>query len=192
MIQALLAQAGVCLQQLDAVAYGRGPGSFTGIRIAAGVAQGLAFGLDRPLLPVSTLAALALQATQRIKADYYYCGLDARMGEVYWGCYQTDVNGTKLVRLCGAELVCNPADISAHALPKDASYMGCGDAWQLGELSQNLVKGAIMIQPELLPRAQEMVLIAHAGWLSGAGVAPEQGLPVYLRNTVAWKKLPRQ
>lgn len=190
MVQDLLAQAGVSLQQLDAIAYGQGPGSFTGIRIAAGAAQGLAFGLDCPLLPVSTLAALALQAAQQVQVDYYYCGLDARMGEIYWGCYRVDHGAVKLVTLCDTELVCKPTAVVANKLPAAASYMGCGSAWQF-ELPKELCKGTVTVQSELFPRAQEIALIAQVNWLSGGGKAPEHALPVYLRNAVAWQKLPR-
>ena len=87
MIKSLLLEADVNLSSLDAIAYGRGPGSFTGIRIAAGVAQGLAFGIDCPVIPVSTLAALALRMYQPSETAQpaFACCLDARMGEVYWG-----------------------------------------------------------------------------------------------------------
>jgi tRNA threonylcarbamoyladenosine biosynthesis protein TsaB len=108
MTQEALAEAGVALTQIDAVAFGRGPGSFTGLRICAGVAQGLAFGADVPVLPVSSLAALA----QGIEAPGVLAAFDARMDQLYWGAYVRNARG--LVELSGAEKVLAPRDIPAN------------------------------------------------------------------------------
>jgi len=105
MVQELLAEAGASLKELDAVVFGRGPGSFTGLRIAAGVTQGLAFGADRPVVPVSSLAALA----QGQNADRVLAAFDARMQQVYWGAYVRGPGG--LVELTGEESVLAPSEI---------------------------------------------------------------------------------
>lgn len=88
MIQQLLADAGTTLQAVDAIAFGRGPGAFTGVRIAIGVVQGLAFALERPVLPVSDLAVLAQRAYREHGVSQVAAAIDARMDEVYWGCYR--------------------------------------------------------------------------------------------------------
>ncbi len=90
MIKDLLAEAGVALSAVDGIAFGRGPGAFTGVRIAIGVVQGLAFALERPVLPVSTLAVLAQRALREQGAQQVAAAIDARMDEVYWGCYRAE------------------------------------------------------------------------------------------------------
>ena len=105
MVEEILAQAGISPAQLDAIAFGRGPGSFAGLRIATGVAQGLAFATERPVLPISTLEAMALlmmqQGQSRVAAS-----LDARMNEVYWACYEQREG---LPVALAPERVCPPA-----------------------------------------------------------------------------------
>ena len=88
MIDQVLKQKNVTVNQLTAIAWGRGPGSFTGVRIGSGIMQGLALGSDKPVLPISTLAAMAQQAIEQANAEYVMAAIDARMGEVYWGLYQ--------------------------------------------------------------------------------------------------------
>ena len=111
MIDALLVDAGMSLGALDAVAYGRGPGSFTGVRIAASVAQGVAFAADLPVVAVSTLASLALGAMSATGQHSVMSALDARMNEVYWGLYEREPAG--LPRLQGEECVCAPGHVRA-------------------------------------------------------------------------------
>ncbi|MFZ4702392.1 MAG: tRNA (adenosine(37)-N6)-threonylcarbamoyltransferase complex dimerization subunit type 1 TsaB, partial [Candidatus Methylumidiphilus sp.] len=103
MIQSLLAEADLKLHQLDALAFGRGPGSFTGVRIAAGIVQGLAFGADLPVAPVSTLAAMAQEVFAESDSQYALPCIDARMGEVYWGVYRRGNDG--MAKLSGSEVV---------------------------------------------------------------------------------------
>ncbi len=106
MVEAVLAEAGLTMNQLDAIAVGRGPGAFTGVRIAIGIAQGLAFAGDLPVVPVSTLAALALGAAREMGQTRIATALDARMGEIYWGTWAVSDDG---VALLGEERVCAPA-----------------------------------------------------------------------------------
>ncbi|HED40783.1 MAG TPA: tRNA (adenosine(37)-N6)-threonylcarbamoyltransferase complex dimerization subunit type 1 TsaB, partial [Chromatiales bacterium] len=93
MIDSLLSEAGITLAQMDAIAFGRGPGAFTGVRIGVGVVQGLAFSIERPVVPVSSLAAMAYGAMAKFNATNVLAGIDARMGEVYWGAYQRSSDG---------------------------------------------------------------------------------------------------
>jgi tRNA threonylcarbamoyladenosine biosynthesis protein TsaB len=129
MIQQLLADAGTTLQAVDAIAFGRGPGAFTGVRIAIGVVQGLAFALERPVLPVSNLAVLAQRAYREHGVSQVAAAIDARMDEVYWGCYRETAGEMRLV---GAEAVLPP---EVAALPADASgdWFGAGTGWGYGE-----------------------------------------------------------
>ena len=117
MTQEVLAEAGLVLTQLDAVAFGRGPGSFTGLRICAGVAQGLAFGADVPVVPVSSLAALA----QGVDAPRVLAAFDARMEQLYWGAYVRNAQG--LVEPGGTEKVVAPRDVP---VPADSGWKGTG------------------------------------------------------------------
>ncbi|WP_018916297.1 tRNA (adenosine(37)-N6)-threonylcarbamoyltransferase complex dimerization subunit type 1 TsaB [Vreelandella zhanjiangensis] len=184
MVDELLAEAQITPAALDAIAFGQGPGSFTGLRIATGTAQGLAFGLDRPLLGVSTLKALALQAHRRFHLRYVVTALDARMGEIYaatWHC----LNDT--VGLQRAEAVLPP---EAFYLPEDETdWVGVGSGFTLWEqfaatvqvrMSQHLV--------DLEPRAEEMAWLGAEDLAAGLGQPAHLAQPVYLRNNVAWKK----
>lgn len=190
MVKDLLAQAELPMSQLDAIAYGRGPGSFTGIRIAAGVAQGLAFGIDCPVIPVSTLAALALRAQQQLPAPAnlaYACSLDARMGEVYWGEYEIDETHPELAIALVAERVCDPALVKVVS----QRYAACGSGIMVANMPAAIAGQAQQLMPELGPRAEEMARLAAADFALGRMCAPEDALPVYLRDEVTWQKLPR-
>jgi len=122
MVDELLDEAGFPLTQVDAIAFGRGPGSFTGLRIAAGVAQGLAFGAGLPVVPVSSLAALA----QGVDAPNVAAGFDARMNQVYWGAFRRGASG--LVEAVGEETVIDPAAVS---LPPGRGWVGAGSGWDV-------------------------------------------------------------
>lgn len=184
MVDELLADAGIAPQALNAIAFGRGPGSFTGLRIAAGAAQGLAFGLDCPLLGVSTLEALALQAHRRYHFRYVVTALDARMGEVYaatWHCLNDAVS------LQNDEVVIAPG---AFRLPADETdWVGVGSGFSLWDEFEVGVQ-ACMSQhlTDLEPRAEEMAWLAARDLDAGLGQAAHEAQPVYLRNNVAWKK----
>lgn len=135
MMDGLLAEASLRPQDLDAMAFGRGPGSFTGLRIAAAVIQGAAFGADLPVVPVSTLAALAQGCHRRTGAERVLCALDARMEEVYWGAFEADTQG--LMRLVGEERVCAPEAASVgddrvgakHAVQMQTNWYASGPGW---------------------------------------------------------------
>lgn len=192
MVDELLAEAGLALSALDAIAFGRGPGAFTGVRLAVSVAQGLGFSTGRPLIPISDLRAVAAQASA---ARVLVCQ-DARMQEVYWGCFE-GAAGVPAIggepHLVGSEQVSPP---EAVVLPPEwlVGYAGGGGSHCLcaagsgleayPALRDRLVPRVSELLPGLRPRAQEIARLAAADGL-GCAVAPEEALPVYLRDRVA-------
>lgn len=184
MLDSLLAEAGVTLGQLDALAFGRGPGSFTGVRIAAGVVQGIAFGADLPVVPISSLAAMAQWLAETEQAQRMLCAFDARMGQLYWGTYERQADG--LVRLVGEESVCNP-----DALPPVTAgpWVGAGSGWAgYGEpLARQLPEALVAQFPQAMPHAAGVARLALEEFTQGGAVPAEQAQPVYLRDQVAEK-----
>jgi len=176
MVDALLSEAGIALRGLDAIAFGRGPGGFTGVRLAASIAQGLAFGAELPVIPVSDLSAVAQRAfdLNAGAARVLVCN-DARMQEVYWACFERSANG--LACLMGSEHVAPPATVH---LPPDwvSSPVGAGLGFRIYPQLRELVSKAL---DDLLPRALE---IAHLA-VEGSRLPPDQAIPVYLRDDVA-------
>ena len=184
MIEELLAEAGLKPAELDAIAFGRGPGSFTGVRIAAGVTQGIALGLDLPVIPVSTLAALALDAMLDQQIDRAFACIDARMSEVYWGVYRLDASGEP--QLEGREMVCPATDVMVQEGQPGA---GIGSGWGTyrDPLSQRVGTALHSILPDRFPRAGRVARLAAFRFARGETVPAEQALPVYLRDQVARK-----
>ena len=189
MIQRVLAEGGVSLHDMDGIAFARGPGAFTGLRIAAGVTQGLALGANLPVMPVSSLAALAHGAWRLHGADKVLTALDARMHEVYWGAWRVFARGD--VRPEGAaEAVLAPADAP---VPESNDWFAAGSGWSAYADPLLPRFGAILraVDHEILPRAHDVAFIAahqvmQQGWLPAA-----QALPVYLRDNVADKPKPK-
>lgn len=179
MIEDLLARAGLSRHALDVIAFGRGPGAFTGLRIAAGVAQGLALGLDLPVVPVSTLAALA----QASGADRTLAALDARLGEVYFGYYTRGADG-----LVVADTADGLAPPDAIALPADPAWRGAGvgPGWgAYGEvLGARLGHCIDAVDADVQPRAGGLARLAAAAYARGEAVSAERALPAYLRDRV--------
>ncbi len=187
MIDSLLAEAGLTPQDLNALAFGRGPGSFTGIRIATGVSQGIAFALDLPVVPVSNLAALAQDFFDNHPEDIAYVAADARMDEIYWGVYQRSSQGL-------AELLGNEAVIPAGQIEfPDLSGVGIGTGWQpySGILLSRLTHRVSRFEDNNLPHARAIAKLGLAGFKQGLAVPAEQALPVYLRDKVAKKESER-
>jgi tRNA threonylcarbamoyladenosine biosynthesis protein TsaB len=184
MVQTVLGEGAVTLQALDCIAFGRGPGGFTGVRLAASVTQGLAFGAGLPVVPVSDLLAVAQQGLDLAPAaaSVLVCN-DARMQEVYWTCATRGPAG--LARPAGPEQVSSP-DTVQLPLELVGPVLGAGRGFALWP-SLPLRLGAQLhtVQSELLPRAREILALAVPEWLAGHGVAPEKALPVYLRDDVA-------
>jgi len=181
MVDELMAEADIPIEQVDAIAFGRGPGAFTGLRIAVGVTQGIAFGAGLPVVPVSTLAALA----QGSGSDRALAAIDARMDEVYWGAYQRNTAG--LMVLCGDEAVIPPGQIP---LPEGDGWFGVGTGWgSYGPtLAERCGKKLKDWDGDSLPHAVDVARLGIAGFNAGAAISAEQAMPVYLRDQVAWKK----
>ncbi|MBQ0790133.1 MAG: tRNA (adenosine(37)-N6)-threonylcarbamoyltransferase complex dimerization subunit type 1 TsaB [Cycloclasticus sp.] len=184
MVDELMAEAGLALSQLDALAFGRGPGSFTGVRMATGVIQGLAFAADLPVAPVSTIAALAQQAVIQHPQQTIYAALDARMGEVYW-CQYVVQDGILLA--CSEEAVLPP---EAVRVEQGHDAIGIGHGWRTytKALTEAVSAEKLTLWVDSLPRANEVAQLAVNLVLKGETVAAENALPVYLRDNVAKKK----
>jgi len=177
--EALLAEAGISRRQLDGIAFSRGPGAFTGVRLAIALAQGIALALDRPLVPVSTLQVLALQAPAQ--AQQVLAAIDARMGEIYVGHFQRQ--GGVLVAE-GRERVCAAADVQLPA-GMQVHGVGTGFAAQEGALVRQLGTGLQAYDASALPRAADVLALAVPALARGEGVAAEHVEPAYLRDNVA-------
>ncbi len=173
----LLAEAGVAKSQLDAIAVGRGPGAFTGVRLAIALAQGIALALDRPLLPVSTLAALAMRA----QGGRIVSAIDARMGEIYLAAFARDGEG--LVAL-GEEVVVEP---EAAIVPSGDCWHGVGTGFAAGDNAlQARMQGRLAaVDAAALPHAADVARLGALMFARGEAIAPERIEPAYLRNNVA-------
>ncbi len=184
MLDELLDEADLKPVQLDAIAFGRGPGSFTGVRIATSVAQGIAFAAELPVLPVSTLAALACAALQATTEKRILAAIDARMGEIYWAAYARDA--TALPQLLGEELVAAALSVQVAL---DVPWYGVGSGWAAYEEELRAQFGAALsgLDNQALPHAAQIAQLAARDFAAGLAVSAEQALPVYLRNQVAHK-----
>lgn len=174
---ALLAEAGLRRADLDAIAVGRGPGAFTGVRLGISIAQGIGLALDLPVAPVSTLATLALRGAQ----GHVLAALDARMGEVYFGAFRRKGDDLKVLiaeRVAAPEAVELPGAAPWHAV-------GTGFAAADGMLAARLRPCLMTLNAQALPHAADLAQLAQAVVARGEALAPERVEPVYLRNCVA-------
>jgi tRNA threonylcarbamoyladenosine biosynthesis protein TsaB len=182
LVDETLAAAGLELGALDGIAFGRGPGSFTGLRIAAAIAQGLALASGVPLLPVSSLQCLAQTAWRTERVAHALVCVDARMGEIYWAEF---ANGRGIARVIGDERLGSPADI---VLPATAwTAVGDGFASHGGALADRAA-AAQRLLPELKPAAEDLFPQAAEDLAAGRAVTPGAALPVYLREHTAWRR----
>lgn len=182
MADELLAEAGIGRHALDAIAVGRGPGAFTGVRLAVSLAQGMALALDLPVIPVSSLAALVLEAPDDGDDAAILAVIDARMGEIYAGCFRRDGDGG-LVAL-DEERVCT-AD--ALVLPTASAWQAVGSGWATYEA---VLRERLGVEPRYAdgaryPQAAHVAELAAREFKAGRALPPEQALPVYLRDKVA-------
>jgi tRNA threonylcarbamoyladenosine biosynthesis protein TsaB len=184
MVEELLGESGLALAALDALAFGRGPGSFTGLRVAAGVIQGLAYGADLPVVPVSSLRALAQGCLREDGHERVLAAFDARIGEVYWGAYEDD-GGTMATRT--EDLVAAPA---AVPLPDEGPWFGVGEGWRAyaDALAERVGGKCTGSDPDRLPRALDVAVLAADAYARGESVSAAHAVPVYVRNTVARKR----
>ncbi|HST28767.1 MAG TPA: tRNA (adenosine(37)-N6)-threonylcarbamoyltransferase complex dimerization subunit type 1 TsaB [Rudaea sp.] len=180
MIESLLAEAGLARSQIDGIAVGRGPGAFTGVRLAIAVAQGLALALDIPVVPVSSLAALAQDAPDA--GATILAVIDARMGEVYAGAFRRGADG--LVEAIGEETV---GQANALTLPQSIQWCIVGSGWDAyrDALAARLPALPVFADGTRFPQARAVARLAAPRFAAGLGVPPEQALPVYLRDKVA-------
>jgi len=179
MIDELLAEAGVSLRALDAIAFGRGPGAFTGVRLAASVAQGLAFGADLGVVPVSDLAAVAQRAAGiHPEAERLLTVNDARMQEVYWA----EFSRGPCVEASGPEQVSAASEV---VLPQAGRWVAAGRGLKAAPaLAERCRQAGAMVLDDLLPRASEILALARPRIAAGQLLPPELALPVYVRDRV--------
>jgi tRNA threonylcarbamoyladenosine biosynthesis protein TsaB len=178
MIDEMLRNTGLSLNQLDALAFGCGPGSFTGVRIATSVMQGLAYASQVPLISVSSLAAVAQAAFTDLGWKKLLVAMDARISEVYAGQYEINTKG--LAELVGEEQVCLPGLMQ---IPASQDWYGVGNGWEAYSLPYEPLSKDVT----RLPMASAIALLAKEKFQQKDFVAPGLALPVYLRNNVAIK-----
>ena len=189
MVQQLLSEAGISLAQLDGIVFGRGPGSFTGVRIGVGVTQGLAFGADIPVYGVSTLAAMAQAAARLHSASQVIAAIDARMAEVYIARFAlNDTLSNALMQAQSEEVAIKPDALNAFSL--SGPVMGVGTGWQTYARQLSALQHVSIANDILFPSAQDMLTLALPALASGAFIAAEHAEPVYVRDEVTWQKLP--
>lgn len=181
-VKKLMAEAELGFTALDAIAFSRGPGSFTSLRIGIGVVQGLAWASDLPVIPVSSLAATAQSATVE-GINSALVALDARMNEVFTGLFTTNERGIMLA--VGDEKVCSP---DAVHLPADSDVCGIGIGFERYEALGKLAGQLAGSRPGIWPKASSVIELAREWLLSNQALPAEQAQPVYLRDNVAKKK----
>ena len=183
-VDRVLAEAGAHRSALDAIVFGRGPGSFIGLRIAAGVAQGLSFALGVPAIPISTLAVMAQGCLRENGSRRVLAVLDARLGEVYAGAMEAD---GEVMRPVGEERLCRPEELAAALCGPGGGWVGCGPGWSACEdvLRAGLMARLARLETGRLPRARDLATLALRTWEHGVARPAEHALPVYLRGRVA-------
>lgn len=183
MAEALLQEAGLRLTALDAVAFGRGPGAFTGVRVATAVAQALGFAAELPVVPISTLAVLAQGALREGPGDRVLAMLDARMGELYWGAF-TLAGG--VARAQGLECVARPERVPT---PAPGHWLAVGSGWPVHRAALTARFGTALclrwLAQPAYPRASDLAPLAAAALAAGEARDPAEAQPVYLRDRVA-------
>lgn len=192
LVEALLAEHQTALNQLDAIAFGRGPGSFTGLRICLGAVQGLAFGADLPVVPVSTLAA-QVQQLARLQPQWrtgqpveVISTLDARMDEIYWGVYRYTANAVEPV---GDERLTAPEQLLFIDQQRERPVVIIGSGLHYASRVQGLAQ-TTMHDETIVPTAAAVAELAYRDFQQGLYCRADQALPVYLRDEVAWQKQP--
>ncbi len=176
LVRELLAEAALMVADLDAIAFGVGPGAFTGLRVACGAAQGLAVAADIPLLPLTSLEAMAA-ATD---AEQVLALLDARMGEVYAGAYRRSDDGYVLQ---GEIRVSAPVDVQ---IPAESGWLACGNApAAYPQLAERLAAAGLAVRGDILPTAGQLAQLAVPRLLRGEGIDAALAAPLYVRDKVA-------
>ena len=177
-LRELLIEAGLAVTQLDAIAFGAGPGAFTGLRLACGVAQGLALGAGLGIAAIGSLQALALQADAR----RVFVATDARMGEVYHAAFELDAEG---VPMPVGQVGCSqPLELELPA----GDWFAAGSAFKVWpqELEARLLGRLTGCRPDMVPRAEEVARLGAGAVARGALTPPELAAPLYVRDKVAF------
>lgn len=198
LLEAVLAEAGCTHSQLDGIAFGCGPGQFTGIRLAASIAQATALALNIPVIPVSTLRALAQDAWQRTQHQRILVAIDARLQQIYWGEYELGQGG--IIQICNTEAVCYPNKVSLPNMisslddlqkPElDLLWMGTGSGWDCYHqlISQTLSKSYPHLNLSWIsgryPRAYDIAILANHDFQKGFHIQADAVMPAYLRGQV--------
>ena len=186
MVDDVLQKGGVSLSQINAIAFNCGPGSFTGVRVGTSVAQGLAFSCDLPVVPVSSLAALAQYAYRQNQKENVLSTIDARMKELYWGCYQLKSGFMELV---------SDEKVSAVTDIKQQGEWHClGSGWDTfqSELKESKLVNITSFTDQCCPHAQDIAVLALNLYTQGKVVSAEDAIPSYIRDEVTWKKIKEQ
>ena len=180
MVESLLAEAQLTPNQLDVVAYGCGPGSFMGARIATSVAQGIAFAADLPVIPVSTLQVVAQTSFQRYGWKDVLAAWDARLHAIYWGAYRLDE--TKIMIEAQSQALSKPEEI---VVPSGENWYAVGNAWEVysGQLT-HIISACKTTCIDIYPQGSALVQIAEVAYQKGEMISPFQAKPVYLRDQV--------
>lgn len=196
MVDDILKQSGYALSQMDALAFNCGPGSFTGVRVATSVIQGLAFSAERPVVPVSSLAALAQLAFRLEKKEHVLSLIDARMNEMYWACYSSYDGIMQLDETINKKENVSAADQvrSVNKESNKSQWHAIGSGWDTfkNELNQSQQVNIISATLDSFPHAQDIAVLAQHAFKQGKAVSAEQAVPTYVRNEVTWKKLKDQ
>lgn len=186
MIDSLLAEASLSVSELDAIAFGCGPGSFTGIRIAASVTQGIAMSHDIPVMPISTLLIMAQTGYAQFGVTHVIPCLDARMEEIYWCCCQ--LGDDQLMQIVDGEYCTKPHEIK---IPTRERWIGLGDGWEKYEFLKKVEQESKQIEnvySNIYPRADELAKLASPLFYNKAFLPPEKALPRYLRDMIFKKR----
>ena len=184
MMDELFRQANTTISEVEVLAFGRGPGSFTGVRVGVGVAQGIAFARDIPVVAISSLAAVAQEAAEQFEQEYIAVAMDARMGEIYCASFQV-VDG--LVQLLDEERGCPPEQFMPQS---EQEWLAAGTGWgvYLQQLSDNFAGKLSEVSVSLFPQSRNIIKLAQPEIDAGHMVSADKATPVYLRNNVAKKK----
>lgn len=187
MAESVLSQAELSLADIDLIAYGKGPGSFTGVRIATGIVQGMAFGADKPVVGISSLAAMAHALYRLHGIEHTISAIDARMNEIYLGIYQTQALGQS--KPLQTEQVC-PPEKALSELDKTINWQAVGTGWQTYQTILTEQIAAPIAQDVSFPNALDIAYLALTEFQQGQVSDAAAACPSYVRDQVTWKKLP--
>lgn len=182
LIDQTMLDAGISLSQLDAIAFSSGPGSFTGVRLAAMVAQGIALAENVPIIPVSTLRALAQSASVALACDSVLVAIDARRAEIYWGVYQLSSVG--IMQAQQTDVRCDP---NLASVPAAEKWVGVGDGWDVYAPQLQAIVAPAVVDPKMSVDAKQLARIAAFEYTQGHYVSAEEALPTYLLDASAWR-----